>query len=122
MCCWAQPSGKVGQTSLVYTSQVYLSSQAFARFTNVRYTRELAELDNQFVHLTNVAVQKEGCSAYNSIHGNKWPLQDLRLHLEATRGHASVAHLFDQIQALVVHTLKAVQPVSGSCAWPAWGC
>lgn len=96
------------------TLQVYLSSNAFARFTNVRYTRELAELENQFVHLTNVAVQKEGGSAYNSIHGNKWPLQDLRLHLEATRGHAAVEQLFQQIQELVVHTLKAVQPVRSS--------
>lgn len=92
--------------------QVYLSSLGFARFTNVRYTREVAELDNLYVHLTNVAVQKEGGSAYNSNHGNKWPLQDLRLHLEATRGHDATAQLFDDIEALVVHTLKAVQPVS----------
>lgn len=88
-----------------------MSSLGFARFSNVRYTREVAELDNQYVHLTNVAVQNEGGGAYNSAHGNKWPLQDLRLHLEATRGHAATAQLFQQIEALVVHTLKAVQPV-----------
>jgi tubulin polyglutamylase TTLL1 len=90
---------------------VYLSSLGFARFTNVRYSHEMAQLDNQFVHLTNVAVQKEGGSAYNTAHGNKWPLQDLRLFLEASRGHEATAQLFADMQALVVHTLKAVQPV-----------
>jgi tubulin polyglutamylase TTLL1 len=92
---------------------VYLSSLGFARFTNVRYSSEVAQLDNQFVHLTNVAVQKEGGSAYNTSHGNKWPLQDLRLYLEASRGHEATAQLFADMQALVVHTLKAVQPVGG---------
>jgi hypothetical protein len=76
----------------------------------VRFSREVAELDNQLVHLTNVAVQKEG-SSYNSSHGHKWPLQDLRLHLEATRGHGPTAQLFEGIESLVLHTLKAVQPV-----------
>jgi hypothetical protein len=101
-CSWTAPTPVL---------QVYLSSLGFARFTNVRYSREIAELDNQFVHLTNVAVQKEGGSAYNSNHGNKWPLQDLRLHLEATRGHEATAQLFAHIQELVVHTLQAVKPV-----------
>lgn len=88
-----------------------MSSLGFARFTNTRYNHSLAELDNLFVHLTNVAVQKEGGAAYNSSHGNKWPLQDLRLHLAATHGEAATAKLFSDIQALVLHTLKAVQPV-----------
>eukprot|EP00878_Enallax_costatus_P021946 GHUV01023261.1.p1 GENE.GHUV01023261.1~~GHUV01023261.1.p1 ORF type:complete len:202 (+),score=84.85 GHUV01023261.1:416-1021(+) len=64
-----------------------------------------------FVHLTNVAVQKGGGAAYNSSHGNKWSLENLRLHLEATRGHAATAQLFTDIQALVVHTVKALQQV-----------
>ena len=38
-------------------------------------------MDNQYVHLTNVAIQKHG-EEYNSKHGNKWPLTDLRLYLE----------------------------------------
>lgn len=91
---------------------MYLSSLGFARFTSVRYSREVAGLDNQYVHLTNVAVQKGGAS-YNTAHGNKWPLQDLRLHLEATRGAHATQQLFTRIQELVVHTLKAVQSVSG---------
>uniref|UniRef100_A0A383V6V1 Tubulin--tyrosine ligase-like protein 9 n=1 Tax=Tetradesmus obliquus TaxID=3088 RepID=A0A383V6V1_TETOB len=90
---------------------VYLATLGFARFCNVKYTRELAQLDNMFVHLTNVAVQKGGGDEYNAAHGNKWALADLRLHLEATRGHAATQQLFADMQQLVVHTLKAVQLV-----------
>lgn len=81
------------------------------RFCNLKFSQEVAELDNMFVHLTNVAVQKEGGSSYNSSHGNKWPLADLRLFLEATRGHTDTDRLFKDIQDLLVHTLKAVQQV-----------
>lgn len=61
--------------------QVYMSQLGFARFCNIKYSSEVAEMDNQFVHLTNVAIQKHG-DEYNSKHGNKWPLTDLRLYLE----------------------------------------
>ena len=63
--------------------QVYMSQLGFARFCNIKYSSEVAEMDNQFVHLTNVAIQKHG-DEYNSKHGNKWPLTDLRLYLEVT--------------------------------------
>jgi tubulin polyglutamylase TTLL1 len=56
-------------------------------------------------------VQKGGGGDYNEAHGNKWLLADLRLHLEATQGHAAAQQLFSDIQQLVVHTVKAVQPV-----------
>ena len=58
-----------------------MSQLGFARFCNIKYSSEVAEMDNQFVHLTNVAIQKHG-DEYNSRHGNKWPLTDLRLYLE----------------------------------------
>ena len=65
----------------VNSLQVYMSQLGFARFCNIKYSSEVAEMDNQFVHLTNVAIQKHG-DEYNSRHGNKWPLTDLRLYLE----------------------------------------
>lgn len=63
----------------------YLSDLGFARFCNAKYEDAAADLDNRFVHLTNVAVQKHG-EDYNSSHGNKWGLDKLRLWLEGTRG------------------------------------
>lgn len=35
----------------------------FCRFCTVKYTPSTSELDNMFVHLTNVAIQKHGVSA-----------------------------------------------------------
>lgn len=32
----------------------------FCRFCTVQYTASLSELDNMFVHLTNVSIQKHG--------------------------------------------------------------
>ena len=62
----------------------YISRAGFARFCNVKYSNEVAELRNNEMHLTNVAVQKVG-DQYNAAHGNKWPMSELLNHLEATR-------------------------------------
>lgn len=80
------------------------------------YAAAYIRCTGRYVHLTNVAVQKADGSGYNAAHGNKWALADLRLHLEATRGHAAAARLFEDIQELVVHTLQAVQPVGRKAA------
>ena len=66
--------------------KVYLSDLGFARFCNVKYDTEGDnDLDNKYMHLTNVAVQKHGVD-YNNLHGNKWALSKLRLWLEGTQG------------------------------------
>lgn len=65
--------------------KVYVSDLGFARFCNVKYDFVDDDLDNKYMHLTNVAVQKHG-QEYNSVHGNKWPLSKLRLWLEGTMG------------------------------------
>ncbi|CAD7702065.1 unnamed protein product [Ostreobium quekettii] len=90
--------------------KVYLSNMGFARFCNIKYTTEMSELDNQFVHLTNVAIQKRGVK-YNSLHGNKWPLADLRLFLEGVRGLEATEALFAGLEQIIVNSLKAVQNV-----------
>jgi tubulin polyglutamylase TTLL1 len=38
--------------------KAYLYDQGFGRFCNELYTSDVAEMDNMFVHLTNVAIQK----------------------------------------------------------------
>lgn len=66
--------------------KVYLSDLGFARFCNVKYDTEGDnDLDNKYMHLTNVAVQKHGVE-YNNLHGNKWAVSKLRLWLEGTQG------------------------------------
>lgn len=90
--------------------RVYQYCHGFARFCHVKYSTDTGELDNPFVHLTNVAVQKHN-EEYNAKHGGKWDLQSLRLFLEATWGMETAAKLFDEIDNIIIHSVKAVQGV-----------
>ncbi|XRA99197.1 tubulin polyglutamylase TTLL1 [Pycnococcus provasolii] len=90
--------------------KAYIARKGFARFCGAKYTNDVSDLDNSFVHLTNNAVQKHG-ENYNDEHGNKWPLSDLKLWLEARYGRDRTNHLFADIDAMVVHSLKACQNV-----------
>eukprot|EP00762_Andalucia_godoyi_P007648 ANDGO_07945.mRNA.1 putative alpha-tubulin polyglutamylase Ttll1 len=90
--------------------KAYMYSRGFARFCTVKYTMDMSEIENPMVHLTNVAVQKKA-SGYNARHGGKWPLKSLRLFLEQTRGREATQKLFDDIDFIVVHSLKACQNV-----------
>uniref|UniRef100_A0A3B3WFE8 Tubulin tyrosine ligase-like family, member 1 n=1 Tax=Poecilia mexicana TaxID=48701 RepID=A0A3B3WFE8_9TELE len=85
----------------------YMYKLGFCRFCTVKYTPSTSELDNMFVHLTNVAIQKHG-DDYNHVHGGKWTVSNLRLYLESTRGKEVTNRLFDQIHWIVVQSLKAV--------------
>ena len=38
--------------------KAWIYSLGFGRFCNEKYSTDIAEIDNQFIHLTNVAVQK----------------------------------------------------------------
>ncbi|MXQ92375.1 hypothetical protein E5288_WYG001127 [Bos mutus] len=88
----------------------YMYKLGFCRFCTVKYTPSTSELDNMFVHLTNVAIQKHG-EDYNHIHGGKWTVNNLRLYLESTRGKEVTSKLFDEIHWIIVQSLKAVAPV-----------
>lgn len=45
---------------------------------------------------------------YNAVHGGKWTVQNLRLYLESSRGKDVTDKLFDEMDWLIVHSLKAV--------------
>jgi len=90
--------------------KVYLFKLGFCRFCTVKYDDSAREMDNLFVHLTNVAIQKQGVE-YNNIHGGKLSIENLRLYLEMSRGKQASDKLFNEINWLIVHSLKAVAPV-----------
>ncbi|XP_058789188.1 polyglutamylase complex subunit TTLL1 isoform X1 [Phymastichus coffea] len=90
--------------------KAYLFKLGFCRFCTVKYDTSIQELDNMYVHLTNVSVQKHG-EEYNIMHGGKLSVQNLRLYLESTRGKAVTEKLFANISWCIVHSLKAVAPV-----------
>lgn len=62
---------------------VYLYWSGFARFTHYRYDNE--DINNQFVHLTNVAIQKTSDN-YDNQKGGKWMLEQLKLYLMSKYG------------------------------------
>ena len=87
--------------------KAYMYKMGFCRFCTVRYNQSTSELDNLFVHLTNVSIQKNA-DDYNSQHGGKWTLESLKLYLTSTRGKDVTEKLFDDINWLIVHSLKSV--------------
>lgn len=90
--------------------KAFMYREGFARFCNVNYTADEDEMDNPFIHLTNVAIQKNN-EDYNTAHGGKWSMYNLRLYVEAIRGQEAAEKLFSSINFIVLHSLKAVQPV-----------
>ncbi len=88
----------------------YFFKEGFARFCNEKYSSNLNELDNPYIHLTNVAIQKFG-ENYNEKHGNKWSVNNLRLFLEGTRGEFYTSRLFAGIYFLIIIALRSVQNV-----------
>jgi tubulin polyglutamylase TTLL1 len=89
--------------------RMYLGD-GFARFCNVKYSYDQAEMDNPFIHLTNVAIQKQN-EEYNDSHGGKWRVANLRTYLEHTRGYEATKKMFEDIDELIVHSAKAVQNI-----------
>ncbi|XP_054719711.1 polyglutamylase complex subunit TTLL1-like isoform X2 [Uloborus diversus] len=90
--------------------KAYIYRLGFCRFCHVKYSGNIKELDNMFVHLTNVSIQKQA-DEYNSVHGGKWTIQNLQLYLEGTRGKEVTDKLFDNIRWLIMHSLKSVASV-----------
>ena len=91
--------------------KVYVYRRGFARFCTYNYTTAAGELDNDLVHLTNVAIQKQSASYSGVSHGWKWSLQNLLAYVEGTRGLEAAEMMMESIGWLIVHSLKAVQNV-----------
>ena len=51
-------------------------------------------MDNMFVHLTNVAIQKFS-NKYSEKHGGKWSVKCLRFYLEMVFGSEKARVCFD---------------------------
>mmetsp|Transcript_14975 Transcript_14975/g.25014 ORF Transcript_14975/g.25014 Transcript_14975/m.25014 type:complete len:439 (+) Transcript_14975:144-1460(+) len=90
--------------------KVYTYRRGFARFCTFNYTNEAHELDNELVHLTNVAIQKQSAD-YSHTHGWKWGLKNLLAYIEGTRGLDAAEALMESVGWVIVHSLKACQNV-----------
>ncbi|CAM9891202.1 unnamed protein product, partial [Ectocarpus fasciculatus] len=90
--------------------RVHQFVHGFARFCNAKYNNDMVDIDNPFIHLTNVAIQKKN-EEYNSSHGGKWHVKNLRLYIESAFGLAASNKLFSDMDLLIINSLKSVQPV-----------
>lgn len=90
--------------------RVHQYAHGFARFCNAKYNSDMADIDNPFIHLTNVAIQKHDAD-YNQRHGGKWHVENLRLYIESSFGLEASNKLFQGMDQLIINSLKAVQNV-----------
>lgn len=90
--------------------KIWMYSKGFARFCNETYTTDVAEMDNMFVHLTNVAIQKYS-DKYSEKHGGKWGLQSLKFYIESVFGKDTMMKCFEGINTIIIQSIKSVQSV-----------
>ncbi|XP_058431681.1 probable tubulin polyglutamylase TTLL9 isoform X3 [Marmota monax] len=88
--------------------RAWLYRDGFARFSNTRFT--LNSIDDQYVHLTNVAVQKTSPD-YHPKKGCKWMLQRFRQYLASRHGPEAVEALFHDMDNIFIKSLQSVQKV-----------
>ncbi|CAG9572072.1 putative tubulin tyrosine ligase [Leishmania major strain Friedlin] len=88
----------------------YLHEDGFARFCATRYAGSSLSQEDLGSHLTNVALQK-GDEHYNTLHGGKWSFQNLFLYVQKSYGPYTAEGMVKNIQFLIYHSLKAVEPV-----------
>lgn len=80
--------------------------EGFARFSNQRFN--LDSIDNNIVHLTNVAIQKTA-QDYDPEKGAKWSLQSLRNFIAHKHGHKKSREVFNQMTRIVIRSLQSVK-------------
>jgi tubulin polyglutamylase TTLL1 len=90
--------------------RVHQYAHGFARFCATKYNTDMGDIDNPFIHLTNVAIQKQGTD-YNQRNGGKWHIDNLRLYVEMSYGLEASNRLFQCMDQLIINSLKAVQNV-----------
>ncbi|KAK7197684.1 tubulin tyrosine ligase [Novymonas esmeraldas] len=88
----------------------YLHEDGFARFCATRYAGGSLAQEDLGSHLTNVALQK-GDEHYNTSHGGKWSFQNLFLYVQSRYGAYVAEGMMQNIQFLIFHSLRAVEPV-----------
>ncbi|CAG5121522.1 unnamed protein product, partial [Candidula unifasciata] len=88
--------------------KVWLYRSGFARFANFRYS--LATIDDNYIHLTNVAIQKTAPD-YDPEKGCKWSIQQLRKYLTGKHGQQKINCLFQQMTNIFVLSLQSCQRV-----------
>lgn len=89
---------------------VWIYRSGFARFTNARYNSDVSDITNNFMHLTNVAIQKTA-EDYDKRTGGKWDLRRLKLHMISQFGQETTDAVFWEMQMIIIRSLLSAQGV-----------
>jgi len=89
---------------------VWLYRSAFCRFTHQRFSMNVKEIGERYIHLTNVAVQKTA-PGYTKQQGCKWSIRKLKLFLMSKIGDQETNRLFADIQGVILRALFSVQKI-----------
>ncbi|KAA6373970.1 MAG: putative tubulin polyglutamylase TTLL9 [Streblomastix strix] len=89
---------------------VWLYRTGFARFSFHRFSMDSADVENSYVHLTNVAIQKHS-PTYDPTQGCKWDLRQLKGYIASRYSWPVANKLFYDIQQLLILVLQAAQQV-----------
>jgi len=89
---------------------VWIYRSGFARFTNTRYNTDVTDITNNFMHLTNVAIQKTA-EDYDKRTGGKWDLRRLKLHMMSQFGQETTDAVFWEMQMIIIRSLLSAQSV-----------
>lgn len=88
--------------------KVWKYLKGFARLCSEHYAKDSCDEDNMFSHLTNVSYQLKSAK-YNDVHGGKWSYDSLQLYIELNYGRKKYLRLMEEIDHLVLTSLKSVQ-------------
>lgn len=69
---------KIKDLSVTLFVRIYLYDDGLVRFASEKYSKEDSSIQNNYIHLTNFAINREN-KGQESI---KWNLRSLRNHLE----------------------------------------
>ena len=90
--------------------KAYLYKQGFCRFCNEKFSVDVSDINNIYMHLTNVAVQKK-YEKYSKSHGGKFSLFNLNLYLENLYGYEKAKKCNEDIKNVIIGSLQCVQKV-----------
>ena len=91
--------------------KVYLYREGFARFANTAYSTAKSDLKNQYIHLTNHAIQKRDVDYDPEVDDLKMPIRDLYAHILSKHGQEAADRCFAGIHSVIINALRSVQQV-----------
>ncbi|XP_050294312.1 tubulin monoglutamylase TTLL4-like isoform X2 [Anthonomus grandis grandis] len=93
--------------------RIYLYPDGLARFASVKYSDDVKDLKDRYMHLTNYSINKLS-SQYtsnedaNACHGHKWTLSKLMEYLH--KEGVDTKSLWKNLQQLVIKTIISCEP------------